>query len=93
MVRAVALRSDPRCYEDFFYQTGSGLPVFIGGRPQRGRGLGSLFSGLGRAVVPVDVLSGKSVKSSLKDRASETGKRVFQNAVASISGQQPAKRL
>jgi hypothetical protein len=49
-------------YEDFYCnQAGHGLPVFIGGRSQRGHGIGSFFSGLGRMVLPWLKTGGKAL--------------------------------
>ena len=40
-------------YEDYYMQqSGSGLPIFVGGRGQRGHGLGSILSGFFRSAVP-----------------------------------------
>ena len=40
-------------YEDYYVQqSGSGLPVFMGARGQRGHGIGSILSGLFRSAVP-----------------------------------------
>jgi len=39
------------CY--YMEQVGSGLPVFVGGRSQRGHGLGSLLGGLFRNAMPM----------------------------------------
>lgn len=35
------------------FQNGNGLPVFQGTRLQKGRGLGSIFSGLARVAIPL----------------------------------------
>ena len=40
-------------YEDYYMQqSGSGLPVYAGGRGQRGHGIGSILSGFFRSAVP-----------------------------------------
>jgi len=42
--------------EDYYIQQlggGGGYPIFVGGRSQKGRGLGSLFSSLFRNVIPL----------------------------------------
>ena len=41
-------------YEDYYLAQarGGGFPVFVGNR-QRGQGLGNLFGGIARMVVPV----------------------------------------
>ena len=48
-------------YEDHYMKQayGGGLPVFIGG--QRGRGLGGIFNGLARMIIPVLKRTGKTV--------------------------------
>lgn len=41
-------------YEDYYlHQSGSGMPVFQGGRVQRGHGLGSMLSGFFRNAWPL----------------------------------------
>lgn len=62
MVRHIPLHRNPKVYEDFYCnQNGQGLPVFIGGRSQGGRGIGSFFSGLGRMVLPWLKTGGKAL--------------------------------
>ena len=62
MVRHSPLHRNPKVYEDFYCsQGGNGLPVFIGGRNQRGHGIGSFFSGLGRMVLPWLKTGGKAL--------------------------------
>lgn len=79
MVRHVPLRRNPKVYEDFFCsQAGHGLPVFIGGRSQKGRGLGSFFSGLGRMILPWLKTGGKAL---LREGVG-TGLQVAQDALA-----------
>ncbi len=48
-------------YEDHYMKQayGGGLPVFIGG--QRGRGIGGIFNGLARMIIPVLKRTGKTV--------------------------------
>ena len=48
-------------YEDHYLKQayGGGLPVFIGG--QRGRGIGGIFNGLARMIIPVLKRTGKTV--------------------------------
>ena len=112
MVRQNPFQSSGKLYENYYCnQVGHGLPVFVGGRNYRGRGIGNLLGGIGRAIVPLlksggkallkegartgmqvaqDVLSGHNVKSSLKQRANEAGKRLFQQAVHRVTGAPPA---
>ena len=97
-----------RAYEDYYCsQAGHGLPVFIGGRNIRGRGLGSPLRGIGRSLIPLlksggkallregartgmrvaqDVLSGQNIKSAMKQRARQAGKRLFNQAVGQVAG-------
>ena len=55
----------PNGYEQYYTQqarqSGNGLPVFIGGKSQRGNGLGGVLSGLARMIVPVLKRGGKSI--------------------------------
>lgn len=79
MVRHVPLRRNAKIYEDFYCnQAGHGLPVFVGGRSQRGRGLGSFFSGLGRTILPWLKTGGKA----LLREGIGTGLQVAQDALA-----------
>ncbi|KAJ8048850.1 hypothetical protein HOLleu_01325 [Holothuria leucospilota] len=99
-------RSDPRDYEHYYLnQTGHGVPVFRGGRAQRGYRLGNIVGGLFRTAVPLlkkgakalgkealrtgmdiagDVLDGRSLKTSVKQRGLAAGKRVARKAVSSV---------
>ena len=78
MVRHVQLRRSPKAYEAFFcQQAGHGLPVFIGSRSQRGRGLGSFLSSIGRMVLPIFKTGGKAL---LREGAM-TGLRVAKDAL------------
>lgn len=46
-------RSSP-LYDDYYVtQAGSGLPVFVGARTQKGHGIGSILGGLFRSAVPL----------------------------------------
>ena len=73
MVRRCPYQSCQKLYEDYYsQQVGHGLPVFAGGRTFRGRGLGSLLAGIGRAVVPLLKRGGKAL---LKEGA-RTGMQV-----------------
>ena len=118
MVRLTPYVGDPKLYENYYCsQAGRGLPVFIGGRSLRGRGLGNILGGIGRSLIPLlksggkallkegaqtgmqvarDVLSGQSVKSAVKRRAKDAGKRLFHQAVGSVLGGEdgpPGKRI
>lgn len=64
-----------KAYENYYMnQMGSGLPVFIGSKGQRGHGLGSMLSGLFRSAMPI-VKKGLSTigKSALKTGLSIAG--------------------
>jgi hypothetical protein len=62
MVRHIPLHRNQKTYDDFFInQAGYGLPVFVGSRSQRGRGLGSFLSGIGRMVLPILKTGGKAL--------------------------------
>ena len=100
---------NPTTYEIYYRnQLGHGLPVFRGG--MRGRGLGSILSGLLRTAVPLlkqggkallkeglrggvslaqDVLEGKSVKSAVKQRAKNAGKRLLNQAIGQFQAPAP----
>lgn len=79
MVRHVPLKRHAKLYEDHYCnQAGHGLPVFIGGRHQRGHGIGSFFSGLGRMVMPWIKTGGKA----LLREGLGTGLQVAQDALA-----------
>ena len=81
MVYHAPFVGNPKVYEDYYCsQVGHGLPVFIGGRNMRGRGLGSLLGSIGRSLIPMLKSSGKAL---LKEGA-RTGLRVAQDV---LSGQ------
>lgn len=65
MTRRVEFRPDQHVYDQYYgYQAGHGInfPVFVGGKNyQRGRGIGSLLSGIGRAIIPLIKQGGKAV--------------------------------
>ena len=53
------------CEDYYINQAGSGLPGFQGTRYQRGAGLGSMFSGLLRAVAPLLKSGAKKIGKTL----------------------------
>lgn len=62
-------------YENYYKnQVGTGMPIFIGSRNQRGHGLGSVLSGLFRSAAPI-LKKGLSTlgKSALKTGISIAG--------------------
>lgn len=67
-------------YEDYYVrQVGGGhLPVFAGGRGQRGHGLGNIFGSLFRSAMPLI----KRGAVALGKRALKTGVRVARDVVA-----------
>lgn len=84
-----------KAYEDHYSsQVGHGLPVFLGGRTQRGRGLGSLLGGIGRSLMPL-------VGKTLLREGAKTGLAVIgdvlagQNVKSALSqrAKQTGKRL
>ena len=78
-----------RSYEDHYVRrVGGGLPVFNGGRVQRGHGLGSLFGGLIRSAVPLI----KSGAMALAKRAFKTGLNVAGDVLAGHNLKGSAKR-
>lgn len=111
MVYLTPYAVNSKIYEDYYCnQAGHGLSVFVGGRNQRGRGLGSLFGGVTRSLMPLlksggkallqeglrmgsrvakDVLSGQSVKSAFQQRAKQSGKQLFNQAVGRVTGNRP----
>lgn len=57
-------------YENYYSnQAGSGMPIFVGSKNQRGHGFGSLLSGLFKTVAPIL----KSGLSKLGKHAASTG--------------------
>lgn len=65
-------RVNPRHYEDYYlHQIGHGLPVFRGGRGQRGHGIGNILGGLFRSAVPL-----------LKKGAKALGKEALRTGMA-----------
>eukprot|EP00745_Piridium_sociabile_P027017 TRINITY_DN43412_c0_g1_i6.p1 TRINITY_DN43412_c0_g1~~TRINITY_DN43412_c0_g1_i6.p1 ORF type:complete len:148 (+),score=11.34 TRINITY_DN43412_c0_g1_i6:410-853(+) len=74
-------KPNAKAYASYYCtQAGHGLPVFVGGRHQRGRGLGSLLSGSGRSLIPLLKSGGKA----LLKQGAQTGMQVAQDV---LSGQ------
>lgn len=79
---------DKRAYEQYYAgQSGHGLPVFYGARTQRGHGIGSLFSGLFRAVFPIL----KRVAPVIGRKALETGMQIAGDVASGQSLKESAK--
>ena len=63
--------NNQKLYDDYYsMQAGSGLPVFVGARMQRGHGIGSVLSGLFQSALPV-----------LKKGAAAIGKQALRTGV------------
>ena len=78
-----------RAYEDYCVrQVSEGLPVFVGATVQRGHGLGSLFGGLIRSVMPLI----KRGALPLKKGALKTGFGVAGDVLSGQSIKSSAKR-
>ncbi len=76
-------------YEDYYLeQVGSGLPAFTGARMQRGHGLGNIFSGLVRAVMPLV----KSGVKALGKQGVQTGIQIAEDVLAGQKPKQAVKR-
>ncbi|KAJ8048251.1 hypothetical protein HOLleu_00494 [Holothuria leucospilota] len=73
LIRVVTVKGrNPRHYEDYYlHQIGHGLPVFRGGRGQRGHGIGNILGGLFRSAVPL-----------LKKGAKALGKEALRTGMA-----------
>ena len=76
-------------YDDYYEkQVGMALPYFAGARVQRGRGFGSLFSGLLRSVAPLI----RRGDVALGNRALTTGAPIASDVVAGQNVKKAAKR-
>ena len=70
---------DSKFYEDYYVnQAGFGLPVFIGGKSYRGRGLGNLLGGIGRTLLPLLKKGGRAL---LKE-GTKTGLQIAQDVLS-----------
>ena len=76
-------------YETYYLnQSGSGLPIFVGYRGQKGYGLGSMLGGLVRKAMPV---LQRGLKSFGK-QALKTGLEIVNDVVEGQSPKEAAKR-
>ena len=76
-------------YENYYIdQSGSGLPVFVGGRGQRGHGLGSILSGLFRSALPML----RRGLATFGKHALKTGLDIANDVVAGDSLKEAAKK-
>ena len=79
---------DKRAFEDYYCrQSGNGMPVFSGSRAQRGHGIGSVFSGLFRSVLPLI----KKFAPIVGRKALETGATILGDMSAGKSIKEAAK--
>lgn len=76
-------------YESYYRdQSGSGMPIFIGGRGQRGHGLGSMLSGFFRSAFPMI----KRGLAAFGKHALKTGLDIANDVVAGDSFKESTKR-
>ena len=76
-------------YESYYVdQSGSGLPVFVGARGQRGHGLGSILSGLFRSAFPMI----KRGLAAFGKHALKTGLEIANDVAAGDTIKQSASR-
>jgi hypothetical protein len=76
-------------YEDYYMkQSGTGMPVFIGSRNQRGHGIGSVLSGLFRSAAPML----KRGLATFGKHALKTGTQILSDVVDGQSLGESAKR-
>jgi len=73
-----------RRYEDYYAnQSGSGMPVFVGRRYQRGHGLGQSIAGLfKRFIVPFAALHAKRIGKQILRNVAKTGLEVVRDVAA-----------
>ena len=69
-------------------QSGSGMPVFVGGRGQRGHGLGSMLSGFFRSAFPMI----KRGLAAFGKHALKTGLNIANDVVAGDTFKDSIKR-
>lgn len=75
-------------YENYYMdQVGSGLPIFVGSRGQRGHGLGSVLGGLFRSAVPMV----KKGLASLGKNAIRTGLSIATDVLEGKNAGEAAK--
>ena len=71
----------------YLEQAGHGLPVFSGARTQRGHGLGNIFGGLAKMVLPLV----KSALPTIKRQAAKTGMRIASDVLRGKSPKNAVK--
>ena len=65
-------------YEDYYMtQSGTGMPIYVGSRGQRGHRIGSVLSGLFRSAVPML----KRGLASFGKHALKTGQRILTDVI------------
>jgi hypothetical protein len=88
MIKYCCSEGDKRSFENYYLnQCGNGLPVFQGTRMQRGSGIGSIFAGLFRSVMPLL----KRIAPVIGRRALLTGANIAGDVAAGQSLKEAAK--
>lgn len=88
MVKYCCSEGDKRAFENYYLnQCGNGLPVFQNTRMQRGSGIGSIFAGLFRSVMPLL----KRIAPVIGRRALLTGANIAGDVAAGQSFEEAAK--
>jgi len=82
-----------RLYEDYYAnQSGSGMPVFVGRRYQRGHGLGQSIAGLfKRIIVPFVAPHAKRIGKPILSNVAKTGLEVVGDVAAGKSAKESLK--
>ena len=80
-------------YENYYAdQSGSGIPVFVGQRHQRGHGLGQTISGLfKRCVIPFVAPRAKKVGKKILRNVVKTGMEMVGDVVSGSSAKESLK--
>ncbi|MCP4495047.1 MAG: hypothetical protein GY820_48270 [Gammaproteobacteria bacterium] len=79
-------------FNGYFPQTGDGLPAFSGSAYQRGYGLGGVFKGLMRFVMPMVKQAGKAVGKQVLRTAGEIAQDVVNDVSVKESLERRGKR-
>jgi hypothetical protein len=90
MVKYCCSEGDRRTFEDYYLNQcghGSGMPVFQGVRMQRGHGIGNIFAGLFRSVMPLL----KRIAPVIGRRALLTGASIAGDVMSGQSIKEAAK--
>jgi len=83
-----------RLYEDYYAnQSGSGMPVFVGRRYQRGHGLGQSIAGLfKRFIFPFVAPHAKRIGKQILSNVANTGLEVIGDVAAGKSAKKSLKK-